>query len=108
MGKSSILDIILYALFDKFTRKGTVKDMINNRKSGFRVRLELDSGVWRYTIEKSGEKTATGIGKSKCLFTRRHMVSGRVENLQKDNATGTKAYIAELFGNFDDYVEYQF
>jgi DNA repair exonuclease SbcCD ATPase subunit/DNA repair exonuclease SbcCD nuclease subunit len=108
MGKSSILDIILYALFDKFTRKGTVKDMINNRKSGFRVRLELDSGVWRYTIEKSGEKTATGIGKSKCLFTRRHMVSGRVENLQKDNATGTKAYIAELFGNFDDMLNTNF
>lgn len=108
MGKSSILDIILYALFDKFTRKGTVKDMINNRKTGFRVRLELDSGVWRYTIEKSGEKTATGIGKSKCLFTRRHMVSGRVENLQKDNATGTKAYIAELFGNFDDMLNTNF
>lgn len=108
MGKSSILDIILYALFDKFTRKGTVKDMINNRKAVFRVRLELDSGVWRYTIEKSGEKTATGIGKSKCLFTRRHMVSGRVENLQKDNATGTKAYIAELFGNFDDMLNTNF
>lgn len=108
MGKSSILDIILFALFDKFTRKGTVKDMINNRKTGFRVRLELDSGVWRYIIEKSGEKTAAGIGKAKCTFTRRHMVSGRTENLQKDSATGTKAYIAELFGNFDDMLNTNF
>jgi len=108
MGKSAILDIILYGLFDKFTRKGNVKDMINNRKTSYRVRLVVQSGIWRYTISKSGKKTAAGTGKNECTFTRLNISTGREENLAKDTAKRTREYICEVFGNFEDMINTNF
>lgn len=108
MGKSAILDIILYGLFDKFTRKGNIKDMINNRKSSYRVKLIVQSGIWKYTITKSGKKTAAGTGKNECTFTRQNMSSGREENLAKDTAKRTRDYICEVFGNFEDMINTNF
>jgi DNA repair exonuclease SbcCD ATPase subunit len=108
MGKSAILDIILYGLFDKFTRKGNVKDMINNRKTSYRVRLVVQSGIWRYTISKSGKKTAAGTGKNECTFTRMNISTGREENLAKDTAKRTREYICEVFGNFEDMINTNF
>ncbi len=108
MGKSAILDIILYGLFDKFTRKGNIKDMINNRKSSYRVKLVIQSGIWKYTITKSGKKTAAGTGKNECTFTRQNMSSGREENLAKDTAKRTRDYICEVFGNFEDMINTNF
>lgn len=108
MGKSAILDIILYGLFDKFTRKGNVKDMINNRKSSYRIRLVVQSGIWRYTIAKSGKKTTAGTGKNECTFTRLNISTGREENLAKDTAKRTREYICEVFGNFEDMINTNF
>lgn len=108
MGKSAILDIILYGLFDKFTRKGNVKDMINNRKTSYRVRLVVQSGIWKYTISKSGKKTAAGTGKNECTFTRQNISTGREENLAKDTAKRTREYICEVFGNFEDMINTNF
>ena len=108
MGKSAILDIILYGLFDKFTRKGNVKDMINNRKTSYKVRLVVQSGIWKYTISKSGKKTAAGTGKNECTFTRQNISTGREENLAKDTAKRTREYICEVFGNFEDMINTNF
>jgi DNA repair exonuclease SbcCD ATPase subunit/DNA repair exonuclease SbcCD nuclease subunit len=108
MGKSAILDIILYGLFDKFTRKGNVKDMINNRKSSYRIKLVVQSGIWRYTIAKSGKKTAAGTGKNECTFTRMNISTGREENLAKDTTKRTREYICEVFGNFEDMINTNF
>jgi DNA repair exonuclease SbcCD ATPase subunit len=108
MGKSAILDIILYGLFDKFTRKGNVKDMINNRKTSYRIKLVVQSGIWRYTIAKSGKKTAAGTGKNECTFTRLNISTGREENLAKDTAKRTREYICEVFGNFEDMINTNF
>lgn len=108
MGKSAILDIILYGLFDKFTREGNIKDMINNRKTSYRVKLVVQSGIWRYTIFKSGKKTHTGGSKNECTFTRLNISTGREENLAKDTAKRTREYICEVFGNFEDMINTNF
>ena len=108
MGKSAILDIILYGLFDKFTRKGNIKDMINNRKQSYRVKLTIQSGVWIYIIEKTGERTASGTSKNKCLFTRINISTGREENLARDTGKKTRDYICEIFGNFEDMLNTNF
>ena len=41
MGKSAILDIILYCLYDKFPRRGSIKDIVNNRSSWFKIELKF-------------------------------------------------------------------
>jgi DNA repair exonuclease SbcCD ATPase subunit/DNA repair exonuclease SbcCD nuclease subunit len=108
-GKSAILDIILWTLFDKFPRKGSTKDIINNRKDSFRAYLELDVGVWRYGIEKSGKRLKDGAApKTKCIFTRRNMVTGNIECLEKDNGKQTKQLIAEVFGSYEDMINTNF
>lgn len=109
-GKSAILDIILWTLFDKFPRKGSVKDIINNRRDSFSVKLELDVGVWRYTIEKSGRKTrdSSSAPKTKCVFTRRNMATGKIENLEKDSGKQTKQHIMEVFGSYEDMINTNF
>lgn len=108
-GKSAILDIILWTLFDKFPRKGSTKDIINNRKDSFRAYLELDVGVWRYGIEKSGKRLKDGAApKTKCIFTRRNMVTGNIESLEKDNGKQTKQLIADVFGSYEDMINTNF
>ena len=52
LGKSSILDIIVYTLFDEFTRKGSTKDIININRDDFSIRMELQIGEWIYIIQK--------------------------------------------------------
>lgn len=108
-GKSAILDIILWTLFDKFPRKGSTKDIINNRKDNYRAKLELDAGVWRYTIEKSGRRGKdTGAQKTKCVFVRRNLTTGKVENLEKDNGKQTKQLITDVFGSYEDMINTNF
>ena len=60
LGKSSILDIIIYTLFDEFTRKGSTKDIININKEDFNVRMDINIGQWMYTIIKTGTRTKVG------------------------------------------------
>jgi DNA repair exonuclease SbcCD ATPase subunit/predicted MPP superfamily phosphohydrolase len=108
-GKSSILDILLFMLYDKFSRKGSIKDMINNRMNDFTAKLEVLMNGFIYTIVKSGELTTKGsLTKSECQFSKKHMISGRIERLEKDNAKKTKEYIKELFGDYEDAINTTF
>lgn len=102
-GKSSILDILLFMLFDKTSRKGKLKDIINNRRQNFEAVLELQLDGWKYIIKKSGSRTPKS-AKCNTEFCRRHLVSGREQRLEKDNDTETKKYINDLFGNFEDSI----
>ena len=108
MGKSAILDILLFALFDKFPRRGNIKDIINNRKSNFNVKLDLQVGNWVYTISKEGVRTQSGVGKSKCYFRRRNIINNRIETLEKDTIKQTKEYIQKIFGSYDDMINTNF
>ena len=108
MGKSAIIDILLYALYDKFPRKGTAKDIINIRKNKYRVRLEICMGSYYYIIEKSGQRTKTGIGKTQCLFSRKNMQTGKITNLGEMTATKLKGQISEIFGNYEDMINTNF
>jgi predicted MPP superfamily phosphohydrolase len=108
-GKSAILDILLYMLYDKFSRKGSIKDMINNRKNRYSAKLEVLMNGYIYTIVKSGELTVKGsISKSECQFSKKHMVSGRIERLEKDNAKKTKETIKTMFGDYEDAINTTF
>jgi DNA repair exonuclease SbcCD ATPase subunit len=108
LGKSAILDIIIYALFDKFTRKGSTKDIINIRSDFFDIRLEVSIGQWTYTICKNGTRNKTNTVSSKIEFFRTHDIEKIVERLEEDNASKTKERISELFGCYEDIINTSF
>ena len=108
LGKSAILDIIIFALFDKFTRKGSTKDIVNIRSDFFDIRLEVSIGQWTYTICKSGTRNKTNTVTSKIEFFRTHDIEKVVERLEEDNASKTKERISELFGCYEDIINTSF
>lgn len=52
-GKSSVLDIILFALFDKCSR-GSRTDVLNEKKKTFWCQIEFDIGGDEYIIKREG------------------------------------------------------
>lgn len=108
-GKSAILDIILYVLYDKFSRKGSIKDIINHKCNDYEVEIELKLGSWRYIINKSGCKSKSGKSTSnECKFYRNNILTGREERLELDTVKKTKSYITELFGEYEDSINTTF
>ena len=108
MGKSAILDIILYTLFDKFPRKGTIKDIINNRKHEFMTRITIQIGEWHYIIEKTGMITKKGGTTSKCEFHRFHPIKNIRNNLTEDSMPKTKSAILKYIGSYEDIIQTNF
>jgi DNA repair exonuclease SbcCD ATPase subunit len=114
LGKSALLDIIIYTLFDKFTRKGTAKDIMNIRSETFNIKLDLAIGNWTYTIVKRGIRGSgkTSTVTTKIEFYRKHDVDehneGIVENLEEDNTTKTKDLIKDYFGCYEDIIHTSF
>ena len=108
MGKSAILDIILYTLFDKFPRKGTIKDIINNRKHEFMSRITIQIGEWHYIIEKKGMRNKKGGTTSKCEFHRFHPTKNIRNNLSEDSMPKTKSAILKYIGSYEDIIQTNF
>jgi len=108
LGKSAILDIIIFALFDKFTRKGSTKDIVNIRSDFYDIKLEVSIGQWTYTIVKNGSRTKTNTVSSKIEFFRTHDIENTVERLEEDNSSKTKERITELFGCYEDIINTSF
>jgi DNA repair exonuclease SbcCD ATPase subunit/predicted MPP superfamily phosphohydrolase len=106
MGKSSILEIILFAIYDKFSRKGGIKDMINNRKNNFKIHIVLQIEDYQYHIIKSGSRTKTSSVSQKIQFYR---VKGNInECLEEDTLMKTKEVIKRYFGNYNDIINTNF
>lgn len=104
MGKSAIIDIILFTLYDKFPRKGNVKDIVNNRKNSFKSKIIFKIGEWKYVIFKSGNKTDKGRVSSKIDFYRINKENIK-EVLNEDTSVKTKNSILKYVGLYDDIIQ---
>lgn len=107
LGKSSILDIIVYTLFDEFTRKGSTKDIININRDDFSIRMDLQIGEWIYIIQKTGQRTKIGAS-VQVRFSRKHATTGVIERLEEDTVVKTKEKISEHFGCYEDMIHTSF
>ena len=58
-GKSAILDIILFCLFDKFSR-GDRRDILNKNEKIMHCSLLLGIGSQEYLIERIGNRSLKG------------------------------------------------
>lgn len=105
-GKSSLIDIILFALFSKFSRtRGTSisKDIINIGATSFSVRLRFKIGGDIYTIQKEGKREQS----DKIKITQNQLLkqstdSADVINMTDENRLKTDKIIGELIGSYDD------
>jgi exonuclease SbcC len=105
-GKSSLIDIILFALFSKFSRtRGTSvsKDIINISATSFSVRLRFKIGGDIYTIQKEGKREQS----DKIKITQNQLLkqstdSAEVINMTDENRLKTDKIIGELIGSYDD------
>ena len=55
-GKSSLIDIILYCLFDKSSRTTKIDKMVNVKKNSFHCKLNFEVDGIDYFIERKGER----------------------------------------------------
>ena len=104
-GKSALLDIIIFTLFDKFPRKGSIKDIINNRRRSFYTKLTFRIGEWNYIIEKNGKLSNKNSLSSKANFYRINDNQTIKEVLVEDSITKTKHAVLNYIGQYDDIIQ---
>jgi predicted phosphodiesterase/ABC-type branched-subunit amino acid transport system ATPase component len=100
-GKSSILDIILFVLFDRCSRSTIRKDIMNTDKSNFYCELTLVANNTVYEIVRKAKATKKSIRVEVDLY---EIVKGeRICKTGKDrNETNMK--ISELVGMYNDFI----
>ena len=109
-GKSAILDIILFCLFDKFTR-GYCTDIINKNTDENTGKmfcsLLLGIGSKQYLIERISKRSETGINvKIDVKFSSIEIINGKEikKNLGGTTKPQTNKKIIKLVGNYNNYL----
>jgi DNA repair exonuclease SbcCD ATPase subunit len=97
-GKSSLLDAITYTCFDKCSKTGKAREVLNNKKSSFfgRFCFELNNEI--YTIERIGTKKKDGHVKVDVNFFTNSM------NLNGNERSETNDNIRKYLGTYDDFI----
>ncbi len=106
-GKSSILDIILFTLFDKTSRKGAGRDVLRLGEKTFKCKLEIEMDNKTFVIKKTGNKKASdtmSVAIDFCYYSRDD--AGKIVSTKLTGKTPaeTKRVIESYFGTFDDMV----
>ena len=103
-GKSSIVDILIFLLFDKTTRGSRGDYILNENSKEFSCSLSFRIGDIRFFIEKNGElNDSTGRVKVDVDFWK-HDEKGKKVSLNGEQRAQTNANIREYIGTYDDFV----
>jgi len=105
-GKSAILDIILFCLFDKFSRAER-RDILHKNEKSMYCSLLLSIGSQQYLIERIGQRSKNGLTvKIDVNFSLINNNKGKItkENLNGIDKNETNRKITELVGNYNDYL----
>ena len=106
-GKSAILDIILFCLFDKFSR-GDRRDILNKNEKNMYCSLLLAIGSQKYLIERIGQRSRNGltvkIDVNFYLFKKNTKGKEIKEKLNGIDKNETNKKIVELIGDYNDYL----
>lgn len=102
-GKSSIFDILCFALFDKTTRTSIASHILNHSKSNFKCKIEFEINNQIYFIERIGTKKKDGAVRVDVNFWTVDE-SGAIVNLNGEDRDKTNQQIRNHIGMYDDYV----
>ena len=101
-GKSSALNCLLFCLFDKTSTSSKGTHVLNNQKSSFKCKLELEIDDVRYFIERKGTMGRTGAVKVDVRFWK--IVNGEEIELHGTERSDTNEVIRTYVGTFDDFI----
>lgn len=106
-GKSSLIDIILFTLFTKFSRTrgtGVSKDIINIHCNNFQSKLNFKIGSEKYTIIKEGKREMSD--KIKITKNEFYKVDENQQMilLTDEDRKKTDKVIQDLIGSYDDFI----
>ena len=102
-GKSSIFDVLCFALFDKTTRTSIASHILNNNKNNFYCKIEFEANRQRYFIERTGTKKKDGAVKVDVNFWTFDDNGLRV-NLNGEDRDKTNQQIRNYIGVYEDFV----
>ena len=107
-GKSSILDIILFTLFDKTSRKGAGKEVMRLGEKSFKSKLEIEMGNKTFVITKKGTKKTNDVMSNTIEFAY-YSKDPESDKIVATKLTGktpaeTRKVIESYFGTFDDMI----
>ncbi len=100
-GKSAILDIILFCLFDKFSR-GDRRDILNKNCNNMFCSLSFSIGNQLYLIERIGLRNKKSVKIDVNFYNTINDNTKKCLNGIDKNDTNRK--IVELIGSYNDYV----
>ena len=101
-GKSSILDAIIFCLFDKTSRCYKGAHVLNVQKSSFQCQLEFEIAGIHYFIERKGSTTRSGNVKVDVRFWK--VVNGVEEELHGTVRRDTNDIIRDYVGTYEDFI----
>ena len=102
-GKSSLFDAISFCLYDKSSRAFKAANIMNNRKTDFKCKLEFDINGERYFIERTAKTVNKGKNvKVDVEFYR--MDGDERTSLNGTERRDTNAVIEQYVGTYEDFV----
>ena len=106
IGKSTIFNIILFALYDKISTEYNITNVLNKDSKKLYIKLEFTIGNVLYTLEKSGSVQKTKNGTSSKYITHLYKTDheSTMVNLNGKDKNKTQQIINELLGDRDTFI----
>jgi len=101
-GKSSVLDAIMFCLFDKCSRTFKAAQVLNNKKENFQCKLHFMIGDKNFYIKRVATKEKKGNVKVNVDFW--YEENGDLVSLNGEDRDGTNYAIRKYIGTYDDFV----
>lgn len=101
-GKSSVLDAIMFCLFDKCSRTFKAAQVLNNKKDNFQCKLHFMIGDKNFYIKRVATKEKKGNVKVNVDFW--YEENGDLVSLNGEDRDGTNYAIRKYIGTYDDFV----
>jgi len=116
-GKSALIDIIAYTIFDTCSRTFKAIEVLNNKSKNFEVKLSLEVNGVDYIIHRTGKlkvrtSRKTGEVRKLCPVSVKFYVIENDEMIDLSGAarsnsqygSGTNEEIKTILGTFDDFI----
>lgn len=102
-GKSSVMDSLMFCLYDKTPRAFRGHDIMNNRKNNFECTLTFEINEEIYGIHRIGTRKKNGDVKVDVNFWK-ISESGVEESLNGESRRDTNANIRSYVGTYEDFI----
>lgn len=102
-GKSSILDALMFCMFDKCSRTFKASEVLNNNKEAFTCRFVFEIHGKRYVIDRVGIKDKKQHVKVNVDFYTFDNFGHEIM-LNGDDRDETNRIIREYIGNYDEFI----